>query len=471
MGTYLAVDLGATSGRVIAGELAGGRLELREVHRFENRPVETPGGLRWDVDRLFADTLDGLTAACASGPPPDGVAVDTWGVDYGLVDAAGRLLEAPEHYRGGTAEAQQRLEARVAPAELFARTGVLPQQINTVFRLGDTIRRLRPEPGTTVLLTPDLWTFWLGGERGAERTIAGTTGLLAAGAGEWDTELAAAAGIDPGLLPAVVEPGTRAGTLLPELAARVGAEIPVLRVAGHDTASAVAAVPGEGHVAFVSCGTWALAGVEHDRPVLTERARELGFTNEAGFAGRTRLNRNLTGLWLLEEALREWSAEGLSLTRADVLRAAEETGPVEALVDVASPEFLAPGGMVGRVRAACERAGRRPPETPGEFTRCVLQSLAAGYRAAIDACVELTGRPVEAVHVVGGGSRIALLCRLTAEACERPVLAGPAEATSVGNVLVQALAAGELGSLEEVRAVVRRSVEVVRYEPEGSRVS
>jgi rhamnulokinase len=466
MGDYLAIDLGATSGRVIAGRLDGGRLTMREVHRFENRPRETPDGLRWDVDRLWADTLEGLAAA---GGAPRGIAVDTWGVDYGLVGPDGTLLDAPESYRGASPAAQERVEALVAPQELFARTGVQPQRINTVYRLGDTARRLAPPAGTTALLTPDLWTYLLSGERGAERTIAGTTGLLDARTGGWDEALAATAGIDPGLLAPLREPGTPAGTLRPEVATRLGtaADVPVLRAAGHDTACAVAAVPGEGHVAFVSCGTWALAGVEHDRPVLDERAFRAGFTNEIGVGGRIRLMRNLTGMWLLEEALREWRAAGLALTLPDVLAAAEAEGPVAAAIDVASPEFLAPGDVVGRVAAACRRDGHEPPATPGAFTRCVLQSLADAYRKTIDECVQLTGRPVDAVHVVGGGSRNALLCRLTAEACGRPVLAGPAEATSAGNVLVQAIATGELGSLDELREVVRRSVQVIRYEPEG----
>jgi rhamnulokinase len=469
VGRYLAVDLGATSGRVIAGRLEDGRLEIREALRFPNEPLDGPDGLRWDVDALFAATLDGLAAAVREGPPPDGVAVSTWGVDFGLVGPDGELLRAPEHYRSASPSALERVQRLVAPEALFARTGVQPSQINTVFRLGPAARRMSPPPGTTALLMPDLWTFWLSGARAAEHTIAGTTGLLDARTGDWDRELAATAGIDPGLLPAVREPASAAGTLRAAVSARIGAsaDVPVLRVASHDTASAVAAVPGDGHVAFVSCGTWALAGMEHDRPVLGSRAFRAGFTNEPGVGGRVRVMRNLTGLWLLEEALRQWAREGRRVTLADALRAAEAEDALDAFVDVAAPEFIAPGDVLARIASACRRTGQAVPRTPGEFARCILQSLALAYRVTLEGCAALTGRSAEVVHLVGGGARNGLLCRLTAAACGRPVLAGPAEATGVGNVLVQAMAAGEVGSLAELRAVVRRSTAVTRYDPPG----
>jgi rhamnulokinase len=467
MGAYLAVDLGATSGRVTAGRLADGRLEVREVHRFPNGPVPGPGGLHWDAGRLFASTLEGLAAGCAAGGTPAGVAVSAWGVDFGLVDGEGRLLEPPVSYRAADAARAARLREAIGDEELYARTGVQPLQINTLFRLGENVARVRPPTDSTALLTPDLWTFWLSDVRGAEHTIAGTTGLLDARTGDWDMALAAAAGIDAGLLPPVAEPGSVAGTLRPQHARRIGAsgEVPVLRAASHDTASAVAAVPADGHAAFVSCGTWAPVGVELDAPVLDPRALRAGFTNEIGFGGRVRLMRNLTGLWLLEEALRRWRADDPGLTRGDLLGAAEREGPVGAFIDSGAPEFIAAGDVLARIAAACRRTGQVVPETPAQFTRCILQSLALAYRVTIETCVELTGRDVDAVHVVGGGSRNALLCQLTADACERPVIAGPAEATSMGNLLVQAVAAGELGSLEELRAVVRRSVRVDRYDP------
>jgi rhamnulokinase len=271
------------------------------------------------------------------------------------------------------------------------------------------------------------------------------------------------------VLPAVVEPGGRAGTLRPELRDRLGAseDVAVLRSAGHDTASAVAAVPGEGLVAYISSGTWSLAGVEHDEGVLDPAAMRAGFTNELGVGGRVRFQRNLTGLWLLEQALRQW---GAPVTTAEALAAAEREGPVASRIDVGDPEFIAPGDVLARIADACRRSGQAVPRTLGELTRCILQSLAAACGETIARCAELTGRPVGEVHIVGGGSRNALLCRLTAEACERDVLAGPAEATSVGNLLVQAMATGELDSLDELRDVVRRSGHVVRYEPGASRV-
>lgn len=467
MGRYLAVDLGATSGRVLAGELRDGRLRTREIHRFPNRPVERADGLRWDVAALWEATLDGLAAGVAQAGEPDGIGVTTWGVDVGIVDPGGTLLEPPAHYRSARPEAQARIERTVGREALFARTGVLPQVINTVFRLGDASARLAPPPGSTALLTPDLWTFWLSGARGAERTIAGTTGLLAAGTDEWDAEVARAAGIDPALLAPVAAPGTVAGPLRPEVAARIGVRgaVPVVRVASHDTASAVAAIPGEGHVAFVSCGTWALAGVEHDAPVLDPLALEAGLTNEAGYGGRVRLTRNLTGLWLLEQALAEWARDGLRLDLPGLLRAVAAEAPVDAFVDVGDPAFIAPGDVRARLADACRRTGQAVPATPALLAACVLQSLALAFRRTLEDCMALTGRPVDAVHVVGGGSRNAVLCALTAEACGRPVIAGPAEATGVGSLLVQAIAAGELDGLARLRAVVARSEPVVRHDP------
>jgi rhamnulokinase len=467
VGEYLAIDLGATSGRVTAGRLEGGRLSTREVHRFPNRPLGEGAALRWDVDALFDATLAGLEAGCVRGRPPDGIAVSAWGVDFGLVDAEGRLLEAPAHYRSASPAARDRFLRDIAAEELFLRTGVGPNQINTLFRLGDIARRLSPPEGTTALLMPDLWTFRLCGARGAEHTIAGTTGLLDARTADWDRRLAERAGIDPRLLPAVSSPGGFAGRLEPELAARLGAgdDVPVYRAASHDTASAVAAIPGDGHVAFVSCGTWALAGIEHDRPVLAAEALRAGFTNEVGFGGRVRLLRNLTGLWLLEQALRRWRAADPSVTVERAVAAAEREGPVASFIDVADPELIAGDDVLGLIAQACRRADRPVPETPAQVTRCILQSLALAFRATIEHCERLTARTVDVVHMVGGGSRNALLCRLTADACRRQVLAGPAEATSAGNLLVQAIASGELGSLEELRDVVRRSHEVLRYDP------
>jgi rhamnulokinase len=467
VGRYLAVDLGATSGRVTAGRLEGGRLEVREVHRFANRPLEGADGLRWDVAALFEATLTGLAAGVDQDERLDGIATSTWGVDYGLVDDAGRLLEPPGHYRSADRAAREQVLRAVPAEELFARTGVLPQPINTVFRLGERLSRLRLRDGTTALLMPDLWTFRLAGVHGAERTIAGTTGMLGAGTGDWDDALLARAGIDTRVLPAVVEPGQRAGTLRPQLRDRLGLadDVAVLRSAGHDTAAAVAAIPGAGHLAYISCGTWSLAGVEHTAPVLDPAAMEAGFTNELGVGGRVRFQRNLTGLWLLDEAVRQFGA-----STAEARAAAEREGPVAARIDVGAPEFVATGDVLARIADACRRGGTPVPETLGQFARCILESLAAAYGETIARAAELTGRTVDVVHMVGGGSRNALLCRLTAEACERVVLAGPTEATSAGNLLVQALATGEIGSLDELRDVVRRSADVVRYEPGGARV-
>lgn len=472
MSAYLAIDLGATSGRVSVGVLDEDRLEMQQVHRFPNEPLQADGSLTWDVDRLWQETTVGLTAAVeqvhAGGRSPAGIAVDAWGVDFGLVDPAGELLAPPRHYRSADPAVQHRVEQLVPASELFARTGVQPLVINTLFQLVEVSAGRDLAAGVSLLLVPDLWTFWLSGTRASERTIAGTTQLVDVSTGQWDRQLAAAVGVDHRVLPPIHEPATRAGTLLDELARQLGSheEVPIFHVASHDTASAVAAIPGGERVAFISCGTWALTGVETDRPVLGEDARREGFTNEPGLDGRTLFLRNLTGLWLLEEAVRAWQRQGVEVSLADLLEQARLPGPV-AFVDVGHPDFIAAGDVVMRLQQHCEATGQSIPRTPAAITRCILHSLALAYRSTIDRCEVLTGRTVDRVHMVGGGTHNTLLCQLTADACDRPLLAGPAEAASIGNVLTQALAAGEVTSIDHLRTIVRPLGSTRTYRPRG----
>jgi rhamnulokinase len=459
-GLFAAVDLGASSGRVILAEVGPNRVDLTEVHRFANRPVRVGGTLYWDILGLYQGVLDGLRAASALGGRLDGIGIDSWAVDYGLLDGDGRLLGNPVHYRDArTEKAVERASGLVSAERLYATTGIAFQQFNTMFQLVAEGER-RAE---TALLIPDLIAFWLTGVAGTEITNASTTGLLDARSGDWATGIAAAVGIDPGLF----APLRQSGELIGEVSAEVGVAVgvPVYAVGSHDTASAVVGVPAEGErFAYISSGTWSLVGVELPGPVLTEASRAKNFTNERGVDGTIRFLRNVMGLWLLQECQRDLGIDDL----APLLAAAREVPARRSLIDATDPRFLAPGGMPARISAACREAGQPEPTNPAEFARCVLDSLAVAYRDAVADAQELSGHPVDVVHVVGGGSRNELLCQLTADACGLPVVAGPAEATAVGNVLVQARAAGVLsGSLGELRSLLRATHSLRTYQPHG----
>jgi rhamnulokinase len=450
-----AVDLGASSGRVIVAEVGPDVLTLREAHRFANRPVRVAGTLHWDVLGLYREILDGLRAA----PDVDAIGIDSWAVDYGLLDDAGNLIGNPVHYRDGrTAGVMDRVVAEVGAQELYDVGGLQFLPFNTVYQL---LAGPLPAGARTLLMIPDLLAYWLTGAIGAEVTNASTTGLYDVRAGDWAAPLIARLGLPRELFPSLRRPGDSVGTLRPEVAAEVSASPPVTAVGSHDTASAVLAVPASGeNFAYVSCGTWSLAGVELTAPVLTPESRTAGFTNEVGVSGTIRYLRNIMGLWLLQESLRAWGDASLPALLAE----AEHVPPFAALVDPGDQEFLPPGDMPARIAAHCERAGRRPPGGRAETVRCILESLALGHRAAIRAAARLSGRPVDVVHIVGGGARNALLCRLTADACGLPVVAGPAEATAIGNALVQARAAGFTG---DPRALIRRTQELTTYQPSG----
>ncbi|MFI7673714.1 rhamnulokinase family protein [Actinophytocola sp. NPDC049390] len=439
-----AADLGAASGRVIVGAVGPDTLELRECHRFPNRPVRIAGTLHWDILALYQGVLDGLRAA----GPVDGIGIDSWAVDYGLLDADGALLGNPVHYRDErTAHARDNLE-RLGAAELYATTGLQFLPFNTIHQLA---AEPRLHLAHRLLLIPDLLAYWLTGEIGAEVTNASTTQLLDVRTRTWATALIEKVA-DPALLPPLREPGTVVGR---------HDGTPVIAVGSHDTASAVAGVPAEDtRFAYISCGTWSLVGVELDAPVLTEAGRAANFTNELGIDGTVRYLRNVMGLWLLQECVREWDAN-----TADLLEAAARR-PRRAVIDPDDPVFLPPGDMPGRIVAACERAGQPVPEDRPAIVRCVVDSLADAHRRAVQDAQSLSGKEIDVVHIVGGGARNALLCQLTADACGLPVVAGPVEATAIGNVLVQARALGALdGDLNRLRALVRATQPVTRYQP------
>jgi rhamnulokinase len=472
MHTFAAVDLGASSGRVMTARVGPDRLELAEAHRFPNRPVRVGGRLHWDVLALHQGVLDGLRAAGRDAGRLDGVAIDSWAVDFGLLDDDGALLGNPVHYRDARhATAVDAVHAAVPPDELYRVSGLQHLPFTTVFQLAGARRTAQFTAARRMLLIPDLLGHWLTGAVGAEVTNASTTGLLDAATREWSDELMGRLGLPRGLFPPLRQPGERLGELTAEVLAETGltGPVPLTAVGSHDTASAVVGVPADGdRFAYVSCGTWSLVGVERDEPVLTEASRAAGFTNELGVDGTVRYLRNVMGLWLLQESQRTWAAAGLPADLADLLAAAARVPAFTAVVDPDDPRFLPPGDMPARIAAACAEAGQTPPQSQAETVRCILDSLALAYRRAVRQAAELSGRDVAAVHLVGGGARNTLLCQLTADACGLPVVAGPVEAAALGNALVQARAAGVVGGgLPELRALLRATQETRTYAPAG----
>ncbi|MFE9045691.1 rhamnulokinase family protein [Streptomyces sp. NPDC007818] len=468
--TFAAVDLGATSGRVILGRVGPDNLDLTEAHRFPNTPVRLPDGLHWDVLALFQGILDGLREAGRSGGVTS-IGVDTWAVDYGLLDTDDALLGHPFHYRDDrTNDAPRRVWSKAGPEQLYQITGLQHLPFNTVFQLAAAAQTAQLEAARTLLLIPDLLIHWLTGSVGAEETNASTTGLFDARTGEWSKQILDQLSIDQSLLPPLRRPGDPAGTLLPHVAAYTGLaqQTPVTTVASHDTASAVVAVPAtEPNFAYISCGTWSLAGLELDAPVLTEESRAANFTNERGIDGTVRYLRNIMGMWLLEECRRTWSAQGLPTHIPTLLAEAARAKPFHAVVDPDSPEFLAPGDMPERIRDYCRRTGQPLPGSQGAVVRCIIESLALAHRRVLRQAAELADRDITHIHLVGGGSRNDLLCQLTADATGLPVIAGPTEATALGNILVQARAAGLVGDLTAMRRLITSTQHLRRYTPRG----
>lgn len=460
--TVAAVDLGATSGRVMIGRIGDGRLELELVSRFPNGPVERQDGLHWDFGALYEHVVAGLAEAVRREPGIESIGIDSWAVDYGLL-ARGELLAEPFHYRDARSErGVDEVHAITSFAELYQRNGLQFLPFNTLYQYRVDARL--PE-ADAALLIPDLIAFLLTGVAVAERTNASTTGLLGVGIGEWDADLADSLGIPSRILPALVDPGAVIGTLRPELAARIGAELPVIAVGSHDTASAVVAVPlSTPHSAYISCGTWGLVGVELTDPVLTDAAREANFTHELGVDGRYRFLHNVTGLWLLSETVREWEQEdGSSIDLPSLLAEAAAVTDEVPLFDANDPSLASPGDMPARIAALL---GDAAPSTRPAFARAIVESIAAALARAVQTAADLSGRELDSIHLVGGGSLNRLLCQATADRTGLPVLAGPVEATALGNVLVQARALGAApATLEELRALVAATHIPERFDP------
>jgi rhamnulokinase len=467
----VAVDLGAESGRAVVGTFDGGRLALEDVHRFPNVPVTLAGTLHWDFLRLFGDVTAGLRRA-ASGGPVASVGVDTWGVDFGLLDARGRLLANPVHYRDRRTEGMPDLAFTVVPRdEIYAATGIQFMPINTLYQLYSMVRAGDPLLGQAdrLLMMPDLFHHFLAGTAVAEDTIASTSQCLDPVARDWARPLLGRFGIPTGILPPIVAPGTILGPVRADVAADTGLrDASVVAPGSHDTASAVVGAPLTGStIAFLSSGTWSLIGLEVAAPVITDVTLAANLTNEGGVAGTVRLLRNVMGLWLVQESRRALWPGGDAPSYEELAARAEAAPALTAFIDPDDERFLRPGDLPARVRSFCAETGQPVPEDDATLMRVLLDSLALRYATAIDELVRASGHPVDAIQVVGGGSSHRLLCRLTAGATGLPVRAGPVEATAIGNLCVQAIAAGELADVAEARALVARSFPAATYEPEG----
>ncbi|UYM03349.1 rhamnulokinase [Solicola gregarius] len=469
-----AIDLGATSGRVMAGVVGPDRLELDEAHRFANGGVRIGDSLHWDVLGIYRESLAGLRTIAGVGPL-HGIGIDSWAIDYGLLDRAGTLLGNPYTYRDPrTAGVAERVAESLDSGELYAVTGLQRLPFNTIYQLVAEAGSARRELAKTLLLLPDLLAYWLTGEVGAERTNASTTGLYDARAREWAKDVAIRIGLPADLLPPLRDAGSEIGALRPTVATDLGVSdaVPVIAVGSHDTASAVVAVPtATESFAYISSGTWSLVGLELDRPVLTGAARVADFTNEGGVDGTIRFLKNVMGLWVLAECVRSWDERAVPGTDlASLLDAASRVDGLRTVVDINDASLLAPSTstdpMPDRILALARSTGEPSPESPAQVARCVLDSLALAYVRHLRTAAELSGRGFDVVHVVGGGSQNALLCQLTADALGVPVLAGPTEAAAIGNVLVQARTLGvDLPDLAAMRALVRRTHAVRRHDP------
>jgi len=471
--TYVAVDLGAESGRVVAGQFDGERIALAECHRFANGPVRLMDSLHWDAPGLFREITAGL-GLCVKQRGPDlaAIGVDSWGVDFGLLAADGELLGNPYHYRDARTNGMlEEAFGRVPREQIYEATGIQFMQLNTLYQLLSMALAHSPllEVAGNLLLMGDLYNHFLCGSTVAEFSNATTTAFYNPRKGGWAADLLDGLGIPTQFLPEVVPPGTKLDPLLPWLAEELGCgPVPVIAPATHDTGSAVAAVPAHGDDwAYLSSGTWSLMGVELPGPLINAQALAYEFTNEGGVCGTIRFLKNIMGLWLVQECRRTWEREqDRAISYAELTEQAQAVPGLVSLVHPDHASFLAPGDMPARLRRFCERTGQAVPESAGALVRCCLDSLALRYRWVVERLEGITGRSIRVVHIVGGGSRNTLLNQLAADAMGRTVVAGPVEATALGNCLMQGLALGDIGSLEEGREVVRRSFDVVTYEPQ-----
>lgn len=473
----LAIDLGASSGRGIVGRFDGSRLALDEIHRFSNDPVNVCGRWHWDILRIFFEIKNALLK-CAQSDDRDIVSlgIDTWGVDYGLLDKNGKLLGNPVHYRDErTVGIREYADERVPLSEIYGIAGIQHMEFNTLFQL---MAELKNDPtaldsACRLLNTPDLLNYFLTGEMHNEYTISSTGSLIDANTGDWAYELIERCGIKRSLFGKLYKPGDVVGSLLPEISSELGGKVSakVVHVPAHDTASAVVAVPAKDEdFIYISSGTWSLLGTELNKPVLTEEAMRSGFTNEGGAENKIRFLTNICGLWLEQESRRQWAREGKKFSYDELSSAAESAAPLRSIITPDDPLFTAPGDMPGRIAQFCRETDQPVPETVGEVVRCIFDSLALTYRRAVSYIDAQRGKRSASINIVGGGTKEKQLCRYTADACGCVVYAGPTEATAIGNLATQLIAAGELANVAEAREMIRGSFEIECYEPHNTEV-
>jgi len=471
---FIAFDLGAESGRSVVGTLDGDRLSLAETHRFANPMGRIAGHLHWNLLAQWEELKTGLRKSCANADSIRGIGIDTWGVDFGLLGRGGTILGNPFMYRDARTDGiMEKAFARVPREEIFQATGIQFMQLNTLFQLCAMAWEKSPllDCAETLLFMPDLFNFLFTGIARSEFSIATTSQMYDPRARKWASEMLSRLGIPTKILPEIIPSGTVLGEIRAEVAQECGApRIPLIAPGCHDTASAVAAVPSENpNSCYISSGTWSLMGVEIDQPLINEKTLKYNYTNEGGVTGNFRLLKNIMGLWLVQECRRQFAAEGRDFDYEQLTELAREAHPHIAVIDPDHPPFLSPGKMRQKIREFCEKTSQTAPSTPGEFVRVCLESLALTYRRTLVGLEDILGRRITAIHIVGGGSRNELLNQMTADACGRTVIAGPVEATAIGNILVQAIGLGRIKSLADARDVVRASFEVQRYEPSESK--
>ena len=471
---YLGFDFGASNGRAILGTMEGGELSIREIHRFPNDPVELNGTLYWDVPRLVFEMKSALTKISREGIQVDAIGIDTWGVDYGLLDGNGKLLSLPVHYRDARTDGimEECFEKCMSRRDVFRATGLAFNQFNTLYQLYAAKKDPSFALARRLLFMPDLLAYFLTGEMGTEYTVASTSQLIDPRTRDWSGEVLRAFGIDRSLFAPLCQSGTKRGVLLPSVARECGVpQLPVIAVASHDTASAVAAVPAKDEgFAYLSSGTWSLLGAEIKDPILSEAAMDANYTNEGGVFGTTRFLKNIMGLWIIQECKREWDRRMESADYAQLVEMAEKAEPFKAVIDVDDEAFYAPGDMPERVREYCRRTGQRVPEGRGEISRVIYEGLALKYRWAVEKLEkESLGRRVSSLNIVGGGSKNAMLDRFTADCLGIPVIAGPGEGTVIGNLMMQAYWGGDVKDLADIRRCVERSFPTEEFLPAGNR--
>ncbi len=468
----LAFDFGASSGRAIIGCFDGDKITLEEVHRFSNDPVSVGGTVYWDVLRLFYEIKQGIIKAKIAGGF-DSIGIDTWGVDFGLIDSEGKLMENPVHYRDARTVGLVDEAFKTMPKEkLYGITGIQFMELNTLFQL-ISLKKYRPwmlERADKMLFMPDLFGYMLTGKMCAEYSIASTSQLIDLDNRTWSKEILDAFGIKESIFAPLVQPGTVLGELSKEICEECGVDpVPVISVCGHDTQSAITSVPCEdGDFAFLSSGTWSLFGTELDKPIVNETSMNINITNEGGFDGSTGFLKNIIGLWLIQESRRQWKREGKEYSYADLEKLALAAEPFKCFIDPDAPEFVPHGNIPERVREFCRKTGQYVPETVGEIMRCIYESLAMKYRLTFEKLRECTERDYPVIHVIGGGTKDGLLCQMTANSCDRTVKAGPIEATVMGNVAVQLMSDGSVKNIGQARKIVADSSELKTFEPKDT---